>query len=189
LRRSIFLQCKKSEVWTMFTDVQDFFAEQMKTFGDRAPRFDGEPTAAMRQGLDYSVEAIKSFEKPVRVAARSSVELAAVSHKAMRDLIELQTDMVTAALTEMAESLERVAEANDPGSLIGAQLDAVRASAERLVSDANRATEIFTDAGNSVQKVAADAYEAVALRAKAAPAAAEAAPASGKRRASRKAAA
>lgn len=143
----------------MLTQMQDFFAEQLEAFKGQVPTFDGEPLAAMRQGVTYSVEGLKSLERPVRIAARSSVKLSSVSQQAMQELIELQTDMVTSALTEMAAGLERVADAKDAVTFFDVQADAARARADRLVAGANRAMAIFTNAGHGVQQVIAEAYE------------------------------
>lgn len=146
----------------MFSQMQDFVTEQMQAITGQAQQFGADPLALVREGVTFSVDGLKSLKQPVRVAAKSSVQLSAVSHKAFQDLVELQSDVLTTALTEFASGLERAAHAKDVTALVSAQTDAVRASAERLVNDANRAMEIFATAGRDVQQIAVDAYEKVA---------------------------
>jgi phasin family protein len=146
----------------VINQMQDFVNEQMQVLAGQAQQFGTDPLAAMRQGLAYSVDGLKSLEQPVRLAARSSVQLTEVTQKALEDLIHLQTEMVTSALNEVAAGFERAAHAKDAAALVGVQSDALRASAERLVNDANRALEIFTTASRGVQQVATQAYEQVA---------------------------
>jgi phasin family protein len=169
----------------MLNQVQDYMNEQIQTFAGQAERFGADPLAAVREGMAHSVSGLKSLRQPVRAAARSGVKLSALTHETAQELIQLQSHMVTATLTEIAESLERAAQAKDFATLVSAQADALRQSAERFVNDANRAVEIFTTAGRGVQTVAVEAYEKVARPAE--QAAPQAAPHTAKPRRSRKA--
>lgn len=146
----------------MFNQMQDFVSEQMKAFAGQAQEFGADPLAAVREGVTYSADGLKSLKQPVRAAAKSSVELATVSQKAFQDLIELQAEIATKTLTEVAAGLERVAHAKDITTLLSAQTDALRESAERLVNDANRVMEIFATAGRGVQQIAVESFENVA---------------------------
>ncbi len=146
----------------MLNQVQDYMNEQFQTLAGQAQRFGADPLAAVREGMAHSVGGLKSLRQPVRAAARSGVKLSALTHETAQELIQLQSQMVTATLTEMAEGLERVAQAKDFGSLVSAQADALRQTAERFVGDANRAVEIFTSAGRGLQGVVVEAYEKVA---------------------------
>jgi len=146
----------------MFNQMQDFVTEQMQAFTGRAQQLKDDPLTAVREGVSYSAETVEAFKQPVRFAARSSVQLSSLAHKTTQELIELQSHLMTASLTEMAESLERVAGATDFASLVSAQADAARRSAERLANDANRAIEIFATAGRGMQEVAVETYQKVA---------------------------
>lgn len=146
----------------MLNQVQDYMNEQIQAFAGQAQRFGADPLAAVREGMAHSVSGLKSLRQPVRTVARSGVKLSALTQETAQELIQLQSQMVTATLTEMAESLERAAEARDFASLVSAQADALRQSAERFVGDANRALEIFTTAGRGLQTVAVETYEKVA---------------------------
>jgi phasin family protein len=146
----------------MFNQVQDYMNEQMQAFAGQAQRLSADPLAAVREGIAQSAGGVKSLRQPVHAAARSGVQLSALTHETAQQLIDLQARMMTAALTEMAEGIERATQAKDFAELVTAQADALRQSAERLVSDANRALEIFTTAGRGVQTVAVETYEKVA---------------------------
>lgn len=146
----------------MFNQMQDYVNEQIQTFAGQAQQFGADPLAAVREGMAHSVSSLKLLRQPVRTVARSGVKFSALTHETAQELIQLQSQMVTATLTEMAEGLERVAQAKDFGSLVSAQADALRQTAERFVSDANRAVEIFTSAGRGLQGVVVEAYEKVA---------------------------
>jgi phasin family protein len=146
----------------MRNQMQDYMNEHMQAFAGQAQRFGADPLAAIRDGMAQSVSSLKSVRQPMRSAARSGAKLSALTHETVQQLIELQSQMITAALTEMAEGLERASQAKDFAALVGVQADTLRQSAERLVGDANRALEILTSAGRGVQTVAVEAYEKVA---------------------------
>jgi phasin family protein len=146
----------------MFNQVQDFVTEQMQAFAGRAQQFGADPLTAVREGAAYSADTLETVKQPVRLAARSSVQLSSLMQKTTQQLIELQSDMMTSSLTEIAQTLERAAEATDYAALVSAQAEAARKSAERLANDATRAMEIFLAAGRGVQQVAAETFEKAA---------------------------
>jgi len=143
----------------MISQMQDFMNEQMQIFTGQAQKFGADPLEAVRESATYSADGLKSLKEQVRVAARSGVQL---SQKAAEELIGLQSEMITTALTEFAASLERAARARTLPELLSAQAEAVKANGERFLSDANRATAIFAEASRGVQKVATQAYEKAA---------------------------
>jgi len=146
----------------MISQMQDFMNEQMQIFTGQAQKFGADPLEAVRESATYSADGLKSLKEQVRVAARSGVQLTEVSQKAAEELIGLQSEMITTALTEFAASLERAARARTLPELLSAQAEAVKANGERFLSDANRATAIFAEASRGVQKVATQAYEKAA---------------------------
>ena len=146
----------------MTSQMQDFVTEQMQAFAGQAQQFGTDPLATVREGMAYSVDGLKSLGQPVRAVAHSGVQLSSLSHKTAQELIELQSQMMTAALGEMADGLERAAQAKDLAALVSAQAEALRLSAERLVNDANRAMQIFTAAGRGMQEISVETYEKVA---------------------------
>jgi phasin family protein len=173
----------------MINQMQDFMNEQVQILTGQAQKFGTDPLTGLRETLGYSVQGFESLKEPVRVAAKSGIQLSAVSQKAAQELIELQSGMLTAALTDVATSLERAASAKSLADLFSAQAETMKDSGERLVADANRAVGIFTDAGRGVQKIATQAYETVAKTGTAEPRAAKASRARKTKRASRKPAA
>lgn len=146
----------------MFSQVQNYVNEQIQAFAGQAERFGADPLAAFRDGMAQSVDGLKSLRQPVRAAARSGIQFSELSHKTLQELIELQTRATTAALTEIAEGLERASNARDFAALVNAQADALRQSAERVVNDAARALEILAGAGKGMQEIAVETYEKVA---------------------------
>ncbi len=146
----------------MFNQFQDFVTEQMQALTGRAQQFGADPLTAVREGVTYSAGSLEALKQPVRVAARSGVQLSSLTHKTAQELIELQSQLMTSSLTEIAEGLERVAQAKDFAALVSAHSEALQRSAERLANDATRAMEIFASAGRGVQQVATESYHKVA---------------------------
>lgn len=146
----------------MFSQMQDFMNEQMRTFAGQAQSFGSDPLAFARESLSYSVDGLKALEQPVRAAARSSAQLSKLAHETAQELIELQTQVATASLSEIADALQRASEAKDVAALVSVQAESVRKSAEQFVKDANRAIEILTTAGRGVQQLTVEAYESAA---------------------------
>ena len=145
----------------MFTQIQDFMTEQTQAFAGQAQKFREDPVETVREAAVTSAEGIKSLKQPVRVIARSGVKLTAISQTAMQGLIELQSEIVIAALTDAANRLERAARADNVIDLIQEQAEALRATRDRVVDEAARAFAIFKDAGRDVRKVATQTYAKV----------------------------
>jgi hypothetical protein len=97
--------------------------------------------------------------------ARSSIKLSAVSQTAVQNLIELQSDVVTAALTDVALRLERAGRAENVVEFVREQIELTPATRARVVEDANRAVTIFKVAGRDLRAVARHAYEGIVEKA------------------------
>lgn len=145
----------------MFNQIQDFVTEQTQALAGQAQKFRDDPVETAREAAVTSAEGIKSLKQPVRVIARSGVKLTAISQTALQGLIELQSEIVTSALTDAAVRLERAARADNVVDLLQEQAEALRATRDRLVDEATRAVAIFKDAGRDVAKVASQAYAKV----------------------------
>jgi hypothetical protein len=89
------------------------------------------------------------------MVAHSGVKLTAVSQNTLASLIELQSEVVTSAMTAAATRLERAADAESVIDLVLDQASMLPATRERIVDEATRAVEIFKDAGRDVGKIAA----------------------------------
>jgi hypothetical protein len=145
----------------MFTQIQEFMTEQTQVFAGQAQKFREDPVETVREAAVTSAEGIKSLKQPVRVIARSGVKLTAISQTALQGLIELQSEIVTSALTDAALRLERAARADNVVDLLQDQAEALKATRDRLVDEAGRAMAIFKHAGRDVAKVATQAYAKV----------------------------
>ena len=145
----------------MFNQIQDFMTEQKNALAEQAQKFRDDPLESARGAATGSAEGLKALKAPVRVLARSGVKLTAISQNALQGLIELQSEVVTSALTDAANRLERAARADNVIDLMQEQAEALRATRDRMVDEATRAFAIFTDAGRDVRKVATQAYAKV----------------------------
>ena len=101
------------------------------------------------------------MKSPVRAIARSGVKLTAVSQTAVASLIELQSDVVTSALSDVALRLERAARADGIVDLFRDQYELAQATRGRVVEDTQRAVQIFKVAGRDLKGVAVHVYERI----------------------------
>lgn len=146
----------------MMNKIKDFVTEQSQAVAEQAQKFRKEPAQVAREAAVKSAGRIKSLKDPIRALSRSGVKLTAISQGTAQSLIELQAQIVTSALTEAAEQLERAARADNVMDLVRDQADVLRATRERIVSDISQAVAIFKDAGGDVRKVATQTYAKVA---------------------------
>ncbi|RPI16121.1 MAG: hypothetical protein EHM60_02940 [Lysobacterales bacterium] len=145
----------------MINQMQDFVAEQTAALTTQVRKLRKESVETVREVAAGSAEGLKSLKSPVRLFARSGVKLTSVSQSAVANLIELQSDMVTAALTDAALRLERASRADTIVDLVRDQVELVPATRERFVGDAQRAVQILKHAGRDFRGVAAHVYERV----------------------------
>jgi len=153
----------------MASKIKDFVNEQREILAEQASRLRRDPVKAARAATAKSAERIKALKDPIRAVSRSGVKLTAISQATAERLIHLQEQLVTSALNDAANQLERAARADDVTALVRDQADVLRATRERIVSDIAEAVTILKDAGGDVRKVATHTYESVT--GKAAPAA------------------
>jgi len=142
----------------MVSKARQFVNEQAKVLSERAQALGSAPTEIARSAALQSAGRIKSLKDPVRALSRSGVKLTAISQSTAQSLIELQAEIVTAALSNAATQLERAAQTESVMELARDQADVLRATRERIVEDLNQAVGIFKDAGGNVRKVAAETY-------------------------------
>jgi phasin family protein len=138
----------------MIVEMQEYVAERGELLRGQVRKLRETSADSVREALTGSADTIKSLKSPVRAFARSGVKLSAVSQEAVQNLIELQSDVVTAALTEMALRLERVTKADNLVELVREQFELVPATRDRMVEDANRAVTILKTAGREFRNVA-----------------------------------
>jgi hypothetical protein len=142
----------------MISQMQHFVAGKTQTLNRRIGRLREKSVQSARSTAQGSADFIKGLKTPVRVVARSGVKLAAVSQNAVQELIELQSDALTAAIGEVALRLERASRAGSMIELVRDQVEMIPATRERIAGDAGRAMQVFATAGREVRSVATHAY-------------------------------
>jgi hypothetical protein len=142
----------------MVARINEFASEQRQALAVQVQKFREQPIESMREVAVTSAAGIKSLKAPVRAFAHSGVKLAAVSQNAIQDLIELESDVVTSALTAAALRLERAVEAEDVVYLVLEQAEMFGATRDRIVDEVTRAVEIFKVAGRDARKVGTHLY-------------------------------
>ena len=152
----------------MASKVKEFVNERAQVLAEQATRLRRAPGKAVRGAAAKSAKSIRALQDPVRVVTHSGVKLTNVSHEAVLNLMALQLEVVTSALSDAAAQLERVAQSDNVTDLVRGQADELRAVRERVVSDVNRAVSIVRNAGRGARAVATETYAKVARPAKAA---------------------
>ena len=145
----------------MNVHVKESRSEQRRDLAEMMYRFRDEPIEALREVAVSSADGIKSLKTPVRAFAHSGVKLATVSQNAVQSLIELESEIITSALTAAAMRLERAAQAEGVVDLVLDQAEMLGATRDRIVNHASRAVEIFKVTRRDLRGVARHAYEVV----------------------------
>ncbi|HET7203744.1 MAG TPA: TIGR01841 family phasin [Steroidobacteraceae bacterium] len=145
----------------MIVEVQEYVAERGELLRDQVRKLRETSAESVRDALTGSAETIKSFKSPVRALARSGIKLTTVSQEAVQNLIELQSDVVTSALTDVALRLERATKADNLVELVREQIELTPATRARVVEDATRAVTILKTAGRDVRNVAMHTIELI----------------------------
>jgi len=147
------LRCstRPNEEPTMITQMQDFVAEQTAVLQDQMDKIRKESVETVREAVVGSAENLKALKSPVRTIARSTVKVTTVSQTAVASLIELQSDMLTSAISDAALRLERASRADNIIELVREQVEMLPATRARIVEDAQRAVTIFKHAGRDLR--------------------------------------
>jgi len=145
----------------MISQMQEFVAGKAQALNDQMTRFRHETIRSARLAANGGAESLKALKTPVRTVARGGVRLSTVSQTAVQELIELQSEALTAALSELALRLERAARAAGMVELVRDQVQMMPATRARVAADAGRVVEIFASAGRGLKDVAAQTYERV----------------------------
>jgi len=142
----------------MIVEMQEFMSEQSQALAGQVEKFRRNPVGFMRKALVDSAESFKSLKSPVRMVAHSGVKFTVVSQNAVQNLIEWQSEVITAALTGAAVRFEHAARAEDVLDLVRDQTDLLPATRDRLVDEATRGAAIVKDAGRDIAKLARQTY-------------------------------
>jgi hypothetical protein len=139
--------------------VQEFVAGQATALAGRVRKVRRNSLTSARDAVRNSADSIRSLKSPVRTFARSGIKLTSVSQTLSQNLIELQTDIFSAAITDAALRLERAARAGSLVELVRNQIELVPATRTRITADAQRVARIFREAGREVRAVATQTYQ------------------------------
>ena len=143
----------------MIEQIQEFVTDKASALTNQVEKIRKESVETVREAVAGGADNLKALKSPVRVVARSGVKVTTVSQTAVASLIELQSDVLTAALTDVAVRLERAAKADSIVELVREQIELGQATRGRIVEDAQRAVEIIKVAGRDLKGVATRAYE------------------------------
>lgn len=145
----------------MPVDFSEYATERGELLVGQVRKMRDTSVARVREVVAESAENLRSLKSPVRVIARSGVKLTSVSQSAMQNLIELQSEVITSALTDVALRLDRATRAASIGDLVRDQIELSPATRTRIVEDASRVVTIFKDAGRDLRGVATHAYASI----------------------------
>jgi hypothetical protein len=145
----------------MIVELREYVVERGELLVGQVRKLRETSSDRVREAVTESAENLKSLKSPVRVIARSGVKLTSVSQSAVQNLIELQSEVITAALTDVALRLERATRATGIVDLLRDQIELTPATRARVVDDASRAVTILKDAGRGYRGVATHAYESI----------------------------
>jgi predicted ATP-dependent endonuclease of OLD family len=145
----------------MFTQIQDYVSDNTSAIVDHMAKLRQESADNVREAFSSSADSLKSLKSPVRTLARSGIKLTNVAQSTTQSLIELQSDVVTATITDAAKRLERAARASNIVDLVQAQVDMLPATRTRIVEDAQRAVDIFKTTGKDLRGVASYTYDRI----------------------------
>jgi phasin family protein len=145
----------------MISQLQEFVVDKAQALNDQVTRIRQGSVKSARVAVQGSAESLKGLKNPVRLVARSGVRLSTVSQTAVQELIELQSEALTAAITEFALRLERAARAASVGELVRDQVEMLPATRARVAGDAGRVLQIVTSAGREIRDLATETFERV----------------------------
>ena len=145
----------------MIDRMQEFVAEQTAVLQGQVEKIAKDSVETVRETVVGSAETLKALKSPVRTIARSTIKVTTVSQTAVASLIDLQSDMLTSAISDAALRLERASRAENIVDLFRDQIEMIPATRSRIVEDAQRAALIFKHAGRDLRGVASHLYERV----------------------------
>jgi phasin family protein len=150
----------------MIAELNEFLEEQTTGLAELARRLRQSRAAVARKAAAASAARVRSLNGRVRNLARSGVRLTSISQATAQRLIELQAEIVTDALTDAAEQMQRIVFTSNVRDLAREQAGVLQAAQQRIVNDIARAVTILKGAAVDVRKVASLATAAEPVAAK-----------------------
>ncbi len=141
----------------MVSKARKLMNEQVEFAEEQARVFRGAPGTLVRRAAAKSAAGVKALQRPAQAVTRSGVRLTTLTQHTVQSLLELQLEVVTSALTNAAEQLERVSRARGVRELVGGQAEELRAARERIMQDIKKVVAILKRAGKGARSVATDA--------------------------------
>jgi hypothetical protein len=135
----------------MSAHLTEFIAEQRKGLVDLMKSLRQSQVKAAREAARSSASRIKSLNQRVRALAKSGLRVNEVTHGAAQNLIELQEDIVTSALTDAAAQLERLSYTETARDFARLQGEVMQATRQRIVDDLARAVTALKGAAGDVR--------------------------------------
>src|SRR5262245_572071 len=111
--------------------VQEFVAARAAALAGRVRKVRRNSVTSARDAVRNSADSIRSLKSPVRTFARSGIKLTSLSQTLSQNLIELQTEIFSAAITDAALRLERASRAANLVDLVRDQIQLVPATRTR----------------------------------------------------------
>ena len=142
----------------MVARVNEIVVERRQALAEQLYRLRDEPVEVLREVSEVSANGIRSLKAPVRAVAHSGIRLATVSQRTLQNLIELETEALTSALTDAAVRLDRAAKAEGVVDLVRDQVALLPATRERVTDEAIRAVAILRHAGREVRTIGTRLY-------------------------------
>jgi phasin family protein len=133
--------------------MSEFLDEQTKGLAELVETFRKARVTAARKAALESAARIRALNQRVRDLARSGVRLSTISQGTAERLIELQSDIVTSALTDAAAQLQRIADTEHVRDLARGQAEVLQATRQRIIDDITRALTILKDAAGEAREV------------------------------------
>jgi phasin family protein len=137
----------------MHAGLTEFLEEQKKGLAKMVAGFRKARVAAARKAARESAARARALNARVRNLARSGVKLTGISQGAAQSLIELQSDIVTTALSDAAAQLQRIADTASVRDLARDQAEVLQATRQRIVDDIARAMTILKGAAREARGV------------------------------------
>jgi len=135
----------------MSAHLTEFIAEQRKGLVDLMKSLRQSQVKAAREAARSSASRIKSLNQRVRALAKSGLRVNEVTHGAAQNLIELQEEIVTSALTDAAAQLERLSYTETARDFARQQGEVMQATRQRIVDDLARAVTALKGAAGEVR--------------------------------------
>jgi len=144
----------------MIAELNEFLEEQTSGLAELARRLRQSRAAVARKAAAASAARVRALNGRVRSLARSGVRLTSISQATAQSLIELQAEIVTDALTDAAEQMQRIVYTSSVRDLAREQAGVLQAAQQRIVNDIARAVTILKGAAVDVREVASRATAA-----------------------------